>query len=1812
MNKQHSLLPWQLLFFALIFGALTLSAQLEVSVNKADAIYTVGQTAFFQVQATFSSSATYEIVYDDKAPVIESGSINLNAGQTFSIPYSQNEPGLVICRVNLNGIIKEAAAAFAPLEITPLEEEPGDFDAFWNQQKNLKNSLPIDPQITYLSESSYQTTYTFSLSNIEGRRIYGYISVPKAAGPFPASITLPPYGSSSAVVGADTESAEKGGMIAVSLSIHNSPVNQDDPNAYQPDNNANKDEFYYRYGLIGAMHVIDYLETRPDFDGNVCAMGVSQGAGLAIMLAGIDNRVSLVINSNPTMGQHVGYKYDRASGFPYYLSVADDNNQGNQAVFETFVNATKYYDAMFHARRFKGASFTLTGFIDMVVPSATALAAYNQLLGTKVLMISRDGGHNHPNEYWNGRFEFMRRHFDGANNAPFLFGPTNKGFFADAGPDVTVGTSANLNAQVFYDTDNLTNLSVFWKKVSGPGNVTFSNSSGYNTTADFSSNGIYVLQFVARDDRKLNTEGKIYYIADDVKVEVTGGGNPTFTLNLSCPADQSVIIPAGQNQTTVTWSNPTATSNCAGGASFFQLAGPQNGSSFVQGVYTISYRATDNCGNQQDCSFIITVTEEPTNTSNITLNCPSDIIVSAPAGDNAVTVSWTDPTASTTCTMGGNTGGGDCSSTFKSGYSYMGTFENSQFYISDGLANWTDAKAATEAAGGRLAIINNSAENDFIQQNINGQIVFIGISDNGQEGNLVWVDGSSLSYSNFPGGLNNSGDNDFGVFYPWNGEWDLNNQFVAKKYLLEIPCSSGGGDGNTVTISQTNGGANGSNFSIGTSSVTYSATDACGNVETCSFNVTVNAVTTNLSLTCPSDFSMQIPAGQSQTTVTWTTPTASTNCLGGANITQTGGIGNGGQFTAGTHTISYQASDNCGNVENCSFNITVTTTNTNLSISCPADKVFQIPAGQSQVSVNWNDPTTSTDCPGGATLNQTGGPPNFSQLVAGTYSISYDATDNCENTATCSFFVTVNQASATLSISCPSNLILQLPTGQTTMPLDWTNPIATADCPNGATITQTDGTPKFSEVGIGSYTISYEATDNCGNRETCSFIVTVEQASNNSTITLTCPADIIIEIPADQTSTSVSWTTPTATTTCTAGGGGNDCSGNFINGYSYLGEFQGSQYYKSNAPFNFALAKISAANEGGILAKINSVEENEFLRQNLGTDLAIIGLSDEETEGVFKWADGSDPGFIHFVSDLNNNSSDDYAYMNFWDGKWQLIPDYIYKQYILEIPCDGGNTGGTGSVSLSQIGGIGNGGNFPIGTSSITYQATDDCGNSKTCSFTVTVNQTPPSCININDGGLIGNNEENCSSFNPKKMSDVGAPLGSDVEYLWLKSENSCPTDVSQQINGATNADYNPSTINTTTYYTRLARKIGCTDWKASNCIEKKVNNCGNGAPMAVLSVSSNTVIEDFQITITFNEPVTSLDGYNLAITNGNWYGFTATSSTIYTVVIDPINQGNVTISIPASVAFDSDINGNIASEVLTVFYQASEDPSPQNFSCLIKPTSVIIEDGQTVGGVVNNIVNGSGLSVEDDITAEHGGGNLYDGVWLYNGTNVTLKFDLGQMKTIDGIALWNYTYHTWLVLKRRGVKDFMIATSTDGINYSANSFFTAGKTTPRGEKETAQVFHFPPVTTRYVRMQILNAIDDSFYVGLGEIRFTNNCPSPTQFIDNNNNNNNNNLIVGLGNSNIFRQSGDLINAEIFPNPTSDYFYIGLNTNYSSNTTIEVINELGSVIQKRHLTRINSEPIKIDLFNQSDGLFLVRILVDNELPIIKKVIKSRR
>ena len=62
MNKSQLFVRWSIGLFVPFLTVLPLAVQLEASINNSDAIYQVGETGHFQVNAIFSGAATYNLI----------------------------------------------------------------------------------------------------------------------------------------------------------------------------------------------------------------------------------------------------------------------------------------------------------------------------------------------------------------------------------------------------------------------------------------------------------------------------------------------------------------------------------------------------------------------------------------------------------------------------------------------------------------------------------------------------------------------------------------------------------------------------------------------------------------------------------------------------------------------------------------------------------------------------------------------------------------------------------------------------------------------------------------------------------------------------------------------------------------------------------------------------------------------------------------------------------------------------------------------------------------------------------------------------------------------------------------------------------------------------------------------------------------------------------------------------------------------------------------------------------------------------------------------------------------------------------------------------------------------------------------------------------------------------------------------------------------------------------------------------------------------------------------------------------------------
>ncbi len=512
----------------IIFCTFSLFGQLTIATDQADATYNVGESMNFVVRGG-SGLANYTIHYDHGVtPAITAGSIQLNGGTT-NIPFRGTEPSVVLCTVTNNGQTAVSGAAFSPFDIQPFEEDPVDFDAFWQNQKNELAAVPINPRMTPISTWDNRTrSYRINLGTVDGRRVYGYLSIPLTPGNYPAIITHAAFGVGPNLCVPRPEIAADIGAISLSIWMHNAEPDQQAPNAYFPKNWDNPSRNYFRYGILGIIRAIDYIQTLPEFDGqNIGLNGISEGGGMSILAAGIDSRVKAVTASIFAHGEHSGYKYGRASGFPYYMHESTITNPNSSV--ENINQGAKYFDALRAAKRYKGPILASVGYTDLISIPATNFAVFNQFEGSKVLIHKIGWGHRNPDEFYLGKFEFFRKHFN-------LSG--QKGYAANAGTDQFIsGSNATLSATVEKNGQVNTALPGSWKLVSGPGTVSFANQNSRSTVASFSQNGEYVLSYTATDNSTL-FNNTYFTIADRITVSVGSNNQRTDADNDGVPADE--------------------------------------------------------------------------------------------------------------------------------------------------------------------------------------------------------------------------------------------------------------------------------------------------------------------------------------------------------------------------------------------------------------------------------------------------------------------------------------------------------------------------------------------------------------------------------------------------------------------------------------------------------------------------------------------------------------------------------------------------------------------------------------------------------------------------------------------------------------------------------------------------------------------------------------------------------------------------------------------------------------------------------------------------------------------------------------------------------------------------------------------------------------------------------------------------------------------------------------------------------------------------------------------------------------------------
>lgn len=400
--------------------------------DHADWLYQTGENAKVEVSfCKYGIPRDGELRYsigNDMLQPDKHGSVKLKNGRAVINMGTKKTPGFrdMKLSVSLDGKTYEhhIKVGFSVDKIKPYTQEPQDFRSFW--QKNVEELKQVPMSYTKELYKDYCTDkidcYLVKLQiDKMGHSMYGFLFYPKNAQPGKHPVVLCPPGAGIKTIKDPMRNKyyAENGFVRFEVEIHGldprissetfgeiSRAFNDRNGGYLANGLENKDIYYMKHVYVGLVRCIDFLTSLPEWDGkNVAVQGGSQGGALAIIAAGLDNRVTQCVANHPALSDMAGYAAKGGTGgYPHFC------RQPQILSNKDCLNTLAYFDVVNFARYVKAPTYLTWGYNDVTCPPTTSYAVWNTLKCTKESLLTPINEHWTTTETNRGQMEWIKAH----------------------------------------------------------------------------------------------------------------------------------------------------------------------------------------------------------------------------------------------------------------------------------------------------------------------------------------------------------------------------------------------------------------------------------------------------------------------------------------------------------------------------------------------------------------------------------------------------------------------------------------------------------------------------------------------------------------------------------------------------------------------------------------------------------------------------------------------------------------------------------------------------------------------------------------------------------------------------------------------------------------------------------------------------------------------------------------------------------------------------------------------------------------------------------------------------------------------------------------------------------------------------------------------------------------------------------------------------------------------------------------------------------------------------------------------------------
>ena len=395
----------------------------KCTVNKQDAVFKTGDEIVFTAKMLEDKKPAetkklgYRLMYN-KTP-IKCGLVDGTETLTFNV--KAEKPGWVYLKLYSFGDSKDdklhvqrvsnpklyvraskeggIGAIIEPETFKHAQEEPADFDEFWNGVKKELAAVPVKlleskeiPQ-EVIKKAGVINPQNYILSDIKvqcagGMPVSGYLSMPKNAKPksLPAMVTYHGAGVRSARL---HRSDIAHNIIVFDVNAHG--IENSHPDAYYEKIRKEKytqnglsyphfgmedrNTFYFKGMFMRVLRALEYVKSLPEWDGKTLIVsGGSQGGVQVLVACAFDHDITLAKSKVPALSDHFAGLLGRRPGWPQLLEKKMDQDTKKKVA-----KCLSYYDGVYFAKRIKCPIYMYTGFIDTTCPPTGVFAVYNNI-----------------------------------------------------------------------------------------------------------------------------------------------------------------------------------------------------------------------------------------------------------------------------------------------------------------------------------------------------------------------------------------------------------------------------------------------------------------------------------------------------------------------------------------------------------------------------------------------------------------------------------------------------------------------------------------------------------------------------------------------------------------------------------------------------------------------------------------------------------------------------------------------------------------------------------------------------------------------------------------------------------------------------------------------------------------------------------------------------------------------------------------------------------------------------------------------------------------------------------------------------------------------------------------------------------------------------------------------------------------------------------------------------------------------------------------------------------------------------------------